>query len=256
MKLQMLVYLTYRFEVFAALAARLILILANVFLWSCVYSGQETISDVSREQMITYSVLSACLSVMFQCGIQGTLNSDVRSGNVAILLMRPYSLLAGYFSEDVGTVIVKMFSVALPVLVICCIFLPIRGPISAGVMLLVTVSYVCSFLIMWLLSALVSMFAFVTMELGNMGVVKDMIVAILSGSMIPIWFFPAGVERALMMTPFPYTYQTPLGLYIGKISPGEGAGQILVQLFWVALLGALVVFVWKKVQKKVLVQGG
>lgn len=256
MKLQMLIYLTYRFEVFAALAARLILILANVFLWSCVYSGQDTISNVSREQMITYSVMSACLSVMFQCGIQGSLNNDVRSGNVALLLMRPYSLLAGYFSEDVGTVIVKTVSVALPILVICSIFLPIQGPASIGVMLLVMVSYLCSFLILWLLSALVSMFAFVTMELGNMGVVKDMIVAILSGSMIPVWFFPAGVERVLMKTPFPYTYQTPLGLYIGKISLREGAGQVLVQLLWVALLGAAVMFVWKKVQKKVLVQGG
>lgn len=256
MKLQMLINLTYRFEVFAALAARLILILANVFLWGTVYSGQETISDVSREQMITYSVLSACLSVMCQCGIQGSLNGDVRNGNVAILLMRPYSLLAGYFSEDVGTVVVKTITVALPTFVICSIFLPIRGPVSMGVLLLVLLSYLCGFLILWLLSALVSMFAFVTMELGNMGVVKDMVVAILSGSMIPLWFFPKDVERVLMKTPFPYTYQTPLGLYIGKISPKEGAGQILIQLVWVALLGAAVVFVWKRVRNKVLVQGG
>ena len=111
-------------------------------------------------------------------------------------------------------------------------------------------------MILWLLGALVSMFAFVTMELGNMGVVKDMLVAILSGSMIPIWFFPEGVERLLMKTPFPYTYQTPLGLYIGKIDPREGVGQILIQLLWMAILGAVVAFVWKKVRNKVLVQGG
>ncbi len=256
MKLQMLISLTYRFEVFAALAARLILILANVFLWGTVYSGQETISDVSREQMITYSVLSACLSVMCYCGIQGSLNNDVRSGNVAILMMRPYSLLAGYFSEDVGTVIVKAVTVAFPILVICSIFLPLRGPASPEVLLLVFLSYLCGYMILWLLGALVSMFAFVTMELGNMGVVKDMLVAILSGSMIPIWFFPEGVERLLMKTPFPYTYQTPLGLYIGKIDPREGVGQILIQLLWMAMLGAVVAFVWKKVRNKVLVQGG
>ena len=53
MKLQMQVYLTYRFEVFAALITRFILILANLFLWSSVYTGQDTIQGVSRDQMIT-----------------------------------------------------------------------------------------------------------------------------------------------------------------------------------------------------------
>jgi len=256
MKLRMLVYLTYRFEVFAALATRFILILANVFLWNCVYSGQTAISDVSREQMITYSVLSACLSVLYQCGIQSALSNDVRGGNVAILLIRPYHLLAGYFWEDVGTILVKAFTIALPIVVVSSIFLPVLGPVSAGVLLLSALGGLCGFLILWLLSALVSMFTFVTLELGNMGVVKDTVVAILSGSMIPIWFFPEGAERFLMMTPFPYTYQTPLGLYIGKISPEEGAGQILIQLCWVVVLGAVVSYVWRKVQKKVLIQGG
>lgn len=64
-KLQMQVYLTYRFEVFASIATHFILILANVFLWNCVYSDQKNISGVGRGQMITYSVLSSCLAVMY-----------------------------------------------------------------------------------------------------------------------------------------------------------------------------------------------
>jgi len=256
MKLQMQVYLTYRFEVFAALITRFILILANLFLWSSVYTGQDTIQGVSRDQMITYSILSVCLSIMCQCGVQGSLNGDVRGGNIAILLMRPYHLLAGYFAEDIGTIVVKTCTIVAPILVLSGIFLPFQGPASWSVLPLVLLGYLFGFLILWLLSVLVSMFTFVTMELGNMGVVKDTIVAILSGSMIPLWFFPKGVEQALMLTPFPYTYQTPLGLYIGKISPSEGMWQILIQLCWVVLLMAVVSFVWKKVQNKVLIQGG
>ena len=135
-------------------------------------------------------------------------------------------------------------------------FFPKRVLIQIIAVPLVLLSYLFGFLILWLLSVLVSMFTFVTMELGNMGVVKDTIVAILSGSMIPLWFFPAGVEKALMLTPFPYTYQTPLGLYIGKISPAEGVKQIVIQICWVIIFGVVVSFVWKKVQNKVLIQGG
>lgn len=256
LKLQMQVYLTYRFEVFATIVTRFILILANVFLWNCVYANQTEISGVGREQMITYSLLSSCIGVMYQCNVHTSLNSDVRQGNVAVLLMRPFHLLGSYFAEDIGTIIVKAFTVSLPVFLIGLIFLPVQPAPSVSALLMVFGSYLLGLVILWLLSALVGMFTFVTMELGNMGVVKDTIVAILSGSMIPIWFFPDRFERALMMTPFPYTYQTPLGLYIGQITVPEGLGQMGIQILWVAVLGTLVSLAWRKAQNKVLIQGG
>lgn len=256
LKLQMQVYLTYRFEVYANIVTHFILIIANVFLWNCVYSNQESISGVGREQMITYSVLSSCLSVMYNCGIQNSLNKDVRQGNIAVLLMKPFHLLGAYFAEDAGTAIVQTFSVSLPIFLIGALLFPVQLPVSAGVFPAIFISYFLGFLILWLLGALVGMFTFVTMELGNMGVVKNMIVSILSGSMIPLWFFPAGAERILMMTPFPYTYQLPLGLYIGRIGIQEGLRQIGIQVLWAILLGGCVTLAWKKVQNKVLIQGG
>jgi ABC-type uncharacterized transport system permease subunit len=43
---------------------------------------------------------------------------------------------------------------------------------------------------MRLLSALTGMITFWAMYLGRLGVVKDVLVNILSGMLIPIWFFP------------------------------------------------------------------
>lgn len=256
LKLQMQVNLTYRFEVFAGILTRFILVVANIFLWKCVYAGQGDIEGLGQNQMITYSVLSACLSVMFSCNVQNTMNNDVRNGNIAVLLMKPYNLICAYFAEDIGTILVKTLNVAVPVLFLCMIIFPVSGPASLMVLPLVLVSYILGLLILWLLSALVGMFTFVTMELGNMGVVKDTIVIILSGSMIPIWFFPEAAESFLMKTPFPYTYQTPLGLYIGRIGIQEGIQQISIQIFWVFLFGMATVYTWRKVQDKVMIQGG
>ncbi len=256
LKLQMQVYLTYRFEVFASILTRFILIIANVFLWNCVYANQEVVSGVGREQMITYSVLSVCLTVMYQCGIQDSLNNDVREGNIAVLLLKPFHLLGAYLAEDIGAIIVRAISISLPIYLLAFLFLPVQLPITVLAIPLIFISYVLGLLILWLLSALIAMFTFVTMELGNMGVVKDMIVAILSGSMIPLWFFPENIEKILMMTPFPYTYQLPLGLYIGKISVQDGVEQICVQFFWAIVLVILVAVIWKKVKNRVLIQGG
>lgn len=256
LKLQMQVYLTYRFEVFASILTRFLLIIANVFLWNCVYTDQTSIAGVNREQMITYSVLSACMSVFYQCGVQSAMNQDVRKGGIAIAMMRPFHLLPAYFADDLGAILVRTMCVSAPMLGIGFLFLGVQLPVTFQAACLVVASSLLGLLIMWFLSALVGMFAFVTLELGNMGVVKDSLVAILSGSMIPVWFFPEGFQRVLMRTPFPYTYQTPLGLYIGQISVAEGVGQIGIQALWAGLLSVLVILVWRRIQEKVMVQGG
>lgn len=255
-KLSIQVYLTYRFEVVANIVTRIILIIANLFLWNSVYSEKTILSGVGKEQMITYSVLSVCLSIMYQCGVQNSLNNDIREGNIAILLMRPYHLLGAYLAEDIGSIIVKTISISFPVLILSFLFLPMKLLTSIHLFAIIFISYILGFLILWLLSALVGLFAFVTMELGNMGVVKDAIVSILSGSMVPLWFFPDKVENVLMLTPFPYTYQLPLGLYIGQIEIQEGLRQIGIQCLWLVMIGIFVKIAWKKVQIKVLIQGG
>ncbi len=116
MKLQIQVYLTYRFEVYAGIITKFILIIANVFLWECVYSTETAIEGIGKEQMITYSVMSACLSLLYSCGIQGAINTDVRKGNISVRLIRPFNLLGAYFAEDVGSILVNLILKVVPLL--------------------------------------------------------------------------------------------------------------------------------------------
>lgn len=58
LKMQMIVNITYRFEVFAVIATRFILMVTTVFLWNCAYAGNNEMLGLSKPQMITYAVLS------------------------------------------------------------------------------------------------------------------------------------------------------------------------------------------------------
>ncbi len=107
-----------------------------------------------------------------------------------------------------------------------------------------------------MLSAIVGLIAFWAMELGNFGMVKDSIVRILSGSVVPLWFFPDSVQTISKFLPFQYTYQTPLAIYIGAIDPLDAAGVMGIQLVWIAVLYAVLYVVWSKAKKKTLIQGG
>jgi ABC-2 type transport system permease protein len=117
-------------------------------------------------------------------------------------------------------------------------------------------SCLLSYGILWLLSALVGLIAFWVMELGNMGIVKDSIVRVLSGSIVPLWFFPESVQNVSKFLPFQYTFQTPLGIYIGETGPAAALSSMAVQAVWIGILFLLLAAFWKKTKTKTLIQGG
>jgi ABC-2 type transport system permease protein len=89
-----------------------------------------------------------------------------------------------------------------------------------------------------------------------MGMVKDSIVRVLSGSIVPLWFFPESVQTVSKFLPFQYTYQTPLGIYIGNIGTREALAAMGIQFIWIAVLFMLLAAGWKRTKTKTLIQGG
>ena len=106
------------------------------------------------------------------------------------------------------------------------------------------------------MSAMVGLVSFWVAELGNLGMVKDAIVRVLSGSLVPLWFFPSSVQRVSQWLPFQYTYQTPIGIYIGIMPAGDAIKAIGIQAAWVVVLSLLLAWIWKHARGKVMVQGG
>ena len=92
--------------------------------------------------------------------------------------------------------------------------------------------------------------------MGPMIAVKGYLIKLLSGSIIPLWFFPKGFQKILECLPFVGIYQVPLGIYIGKYTMEEIFFRIGIQMLWVLALLAGFIFLQKKMADRVLIQGG
>lgn len=256
-KMKLLTNLTYRFEVFTSVATNLILTLASVFLWQTAYKGGSgTVQSLSLQDITTYTILSITISTIFVCDVQNTIYYKIREGQIVTDFYRPIPLLACYLAEDIGEMFSSLLNRALPLIVFASIFFGIPWPASIQDFLLFLPSCLLSYAILWLLSALVGLIAFWVMELGNMGNVKDSIVRVLSGSIVPLWFFPDTVQTISKFLPFQYTYQTPLGIYIGNTSTSDAFTAMAVQAVWVGLLFLVLAAGWSRTKKKTLIQGG
>lgn len=255
-KMRVLVSLAYRFEVFATVGTNLMLMLAGIFLWKAAYRGIDAVAGVNESQMVTYTVISVLLASFYSINVEFTLHDRIRQGNIAIDLLRPVSLLLSCFAEDIGYSVGSTANKLLPLALITVVFIQVPAPISFTAGLLFLFSTVFGFMILWIISALIGVLCFWYIELGNVGTIRDGIIILLSGKLIPLWLFPEGVQNILRFLPFQYIYQTPLSIYIGHLRAGQIVFSLIIQFFWVAALMILLCFIWNKARKCVLIQGG
>lgn len=255
-KMRIMSALAYRFEVYASIGTNLFMLLATIFLWNTAYNGIGSVESMNREMMVTYAILSVLLSNLFSCNVQNLINERIREGQIAVDLIKPVRLLGCYLAEDIGSVVTSFMNKVLPLFIFSAIFFQVPAPASWLDLLLFVPSCLLSFAILWLLSALTGLIAFWVMELGNLGIVKDALVRVLSGSLVPLWFFPQTVQQISVYLPFQYTYQTPLGIYIGKLSHAQALQAMGIQALWVALFAAIVAIVWKRAKRSTMIQGG
>ncbi len=255
-KLQLLNALVYRFEYFSSIGSNLFLLLGSVFLWRTAYRGINQVAGVNEQQMVTYAVMAVLMNAFFSVSINQTLFRKVREGEIALDLIRPVNLITYWLAEDAGRSAAAITKFALPVLLLSLLFVHAPVPSSLTSLLLFLPSCILSYLILWEISVLVGLSAFWVIEFGNVSAIKDMLVLVLSGRLIPLWLFPDVVQQVSRFLPFQYIFQAPLEIYIGRMPPLRALMTIMVQVFWVLLFGFLVHLGWGRAQRRIFVQGG
>ena len=248
--------LTYRYDVFTGIVMQSIVMFANAFFWRAIYSGYETVKGTEVSGMLTYTIISSVMAVLLTTGVEQRVMKSVEQGTVATDLLKPIPLFAIYFFEDLGAITAAAFLCGLPIILIGSLFITVPVPADALHVALFLCSFLLSFLINWLFAALFSLLSFVTINMSPLLQIKKHILRLLSGSIIPIWFFPDWGQHILHALPFVYIYQLPLELYIGHCSILEGIRQMGLQLLWVMILLVIFLYAEKRMQKKILVQGG
>jgi ABC-2 type transport system permease protein len=232
------------------------MVFALSFFWKVAYQGVGSVDGVDEKQMITYTIISTLLSAAFVFDVENTINQRIREGDIALDFIKPVNVFGIYLAQDIGSIASSVMLKAVPLFIVSALFIALPLPASAMGLLLFLFSCILSYMILWLLSAIVGLTSFWIVELGPLGHVKNALVGTISGSFIPVWFFPEGIRKVLELLPFVYIYQLPLGIYIGKSNFLDSIKGITIQFVWVCLLFAIFYVLQKKARNRVFVQGG
>lgn len=255
-KMRIQTMMAYRVDAWSFMVMQCLLMAAVGFFWRAVYGDAEASHGVTGDMMITYTVVSMLMTSLYYMGVEDRISDAVKSGSIATDMIKPINLFSLYFAEDIGNIVFNLFFNTIPMFIVAVIIFGLPVPASPLHFLLFFVSFILGYAINWLFSATFAMFSFSVIDLGPVFSIKYHFVNMLSGAMIPLWFFPEWLRNALYCLPFVYMYQEPLSMYIGKYAPEECLMKTGIQAAWLVGLAILFAFAQNRATRRVMVQGG
>jgi ABC-2 type transport system permease protein len=223
--------------------------------WRAIYRDQApVVAGADVDTTVGYAVLAITVANVINVWPGMSIESRVRDGLIGVDLMRPIGLLTQVLAVQTGYVIA-----ALPTTVISLgaglLVGGLAPPASASAAAGFAVSLVLAFCVAQLITLLMSLTSFWTLEVGGLSMTFEAVRSFLSGAVVPLWFMPSWLEVAAGVLPFQAATYTPLSVYVGR-PPGGLAVALAVQVFWVVALGGLCGWVWSRAKHRVVVQGG
>jgi len=221
--------------------------------WTALYAGHDA---AALHRLVVYITVTNLQSWVLQDPSVGFyMYERIREGVVAFDLVRPLGFVQQMFAHLLGSRIGALLFV-LPAVPIVTIFGALSPPASVAAGLLYVVSLAAAYVIAMLLSVMLGMVAFWTLETQGLTLLYIFINRFLGGALIPLTLFPHAVAVVAYALPFQAMAFTPVAIYVGQLSGSRALVAIGVQLLWVALLSWAAASLWRRAISRVVVQGG
>lgn len=224
-------------------------------LWTVTYSetGTETLAGMTLVQMLWYLVVTESI-VLSAPRVAQAVDQDVRTGQLAIQLVRPLSYPLYRLSSTLGERCVRFF---LNLGVGSLIALLLVGPLDlqpAG-LLIFLLSLPLAFALDFLGSFLIGLCAFWLEDTSGLLLIYSRVTMVVGGMLIPIELFPDAVKGLVMALPFAAMVYGPARLLVLPAWSAL-AGLIIQQALACAVAGCLVALIYRSAVRRLFANGG
>lgn len=248
--------LAYRGTTLFNLLAGLIQLTTIFYLWKTVFTTNEQIESFDWHRMRTYILVAYAVNSLLTFSSEADMLDSIRTGKIAIELLRPINYLNAQLSNSIGWAVVEGLMGFIIALSLGLTILDIQAPPSVWIGLLFGVSVSLGFLVKFFISYLTGLLCFWTLNWVGLLWARSAITNIFSGALIPLVFFPEWLQTWVIFLPFPAIVHTPLNIYLGNLD-GIILGQAIgIQVFWIFSLWILAQLLWIPSMRTLTIQGG
>lgn len=214
--------------------------IVQYFIWTSVYGdGQRTLYNMDLSQILSYFGAITLISYLTMDFADWNLQMLVRTGKFITFNLRPVHHRFFALSQKMGHRVLGFFFEFLPCFFIFqFVFKVNMVPKYIGWTIL---SIMLAFLMNFYVNYCIGMTAFWLVQASGIKNVFNILSSLLSGSIIPLVFFPDILQKMLFFLPFQYITYVPAMVFTGSYSLG-GITMTIPQIVGCQAIAVVVVF--------------
>lgn len=247
--------LVYRLDYVAGVLNAIVMIFVNISIWRAINEDGDSIESIQLQILVTYIVLSFLMQLIYTMD-EYIVEMKVRSGTISMDLLKPINFRTYLFSMHLGTLAFRLIMQFIPAFIVSAYIFRILPVFSLEMLFYFFLSAMMGYLILYNLNYLVWMSTFWFYWSFSLVTIKDAVLLILSGALIPLWFMPTWLTDIITYTPFGYIFSTPILIYLGMMPEGDIYANLTRQLIWIVILFGLGKGLWLMARNKLVIQGG
>ncbi len=261
--------LAFKFNLFSWFLITLLQVICVLFLWTSVFKNapdglNSVINGFSFKEMITYTIFINIFNfVAFSNNTIWMINDEIKDGTIAMSFIKPISYRIRFVFINLGSVFMQNIILGIPCFIIFYIIFGCLGYInivSISTLLIHILLFIISLLVATLLNDVINyifgVLCFYTSSGFGINQIKNVIIGFLSGSLLPISFFPGIFGEIVSYLPFAGMAQNPILIFLMKLDSLESLKTIGLSILWLIILEFIAWLLFRNASKKVTVQGG
>ncbi|MFO1086866.1 MAG: hypothetical protein U1E21_20115 [Reyranellaceae bacterium] len=236
----------------------------RIMVFAAFYGAHAAAAPIGLADAITYVWLGQALLALLPWVADPEIGQAVRTGGIGYDRLRPLDAYGYWYARTLGWMLARALPRAALMALAAGIVLPLAGlgawawqpPPSLAAALL----FVPAFVLMSALGAAVLMLANVVVatSLNERGVnaVLTPLVVVLSGTLLPLDFFPDALRPFLHMQPFAGLVDIPFRIYFADLSGSAAVQGLALQAGWTLALVGLGRLAMARTMRRLEMQGG
>lgn len=247
----------YKFQTWSRILGDIMFIFMWYYVWKGLYNGCQTISGVSFDKMVVYA-LAAQFLITLNNAASPIWRTDplFRTGDIANELIRPYNFTLRILFECMANSVAYLLLSTIWVFGAAILILKVKIEVTPFFVFMFFVSGFLGYLIRYFIELCFSYLSFWIVNVGGIRILFLFLISLLSGSVVPLWYFPSTIRFLADILPLKYIYYVPNLMLTNVQSVSEVLQYIGVQIIWLVLLVILSQVVWKRGNHKVIINGG
>jgi len=248
--------LQYIFNIVTGFIGCFIMLFIFLNLWQYIYADpNELINGYNMNQMMWYVIITEVLwSIIGGRNLCKKISNDVRSGNIAYNINKPYNYIGYCLSNHLGLTTIKMVMYVTLGMLVGFLFLGKFPNLSVLSITAVLITIILAIIISTLIITSIGLLSFIIEDSNPIYWLYSKLILVV-GTIFPIEYFPKVIQPFLTYSPVYVVCYGPAKLFV-DFNITTFISVLVMQIIYIIIYWNLCTLIYKKGVKNINVNGG